>query len=561
MNNRPLYFVWGPAELGPAYRNDEQTNDRIVLSAEGEVFGWDYRTGLNYGVSKRDTRAGSGYILYSKALEGFDKGILNPFGLQDEAGRNYLDSINMRDYTYRLNKAYNQSIDVTLSRELWDLPGGAMTLAVAGELRRDSARVFGAPLDFVAKNANGSYAIDASGNITKHDLVGETPSGVDKKLKRDISSLLFEVEAPITSTFSLNGAVRADHYDDLKQTTVNPKLAARWQPMQNLVLRSSLSTGFRAPSIMDIQNPTPEVRTMEMDDPVLCPSRNPTIANTGTPVAGFTADQVCNVQTAYWTKSPNNDFLKPEKSRGYSVGMAIEPVKNLSISLDVWGLHLRDQLGAVAIAEIQQNPGKYQEQIIRKADGTIDHIIASQANRGETKIRGVDLAVSYRFPWKTYGTWDAKLDGTYYDRYDFTSEAGGEWLSNIGIVTNDGRYGSAGPNAGLAGLPQINFRWKHTASLGWRQGVWRAQVSQRYSTSLEDVTPRAGSAINKIKAYSQWNLTTGYTGFKNITLGFGVNNIGDVNPPLVSNTLYAGYLTSIADVQGRSYKFTAEYKF
>jgi iron complex outermembrane receptor protein len=561
MNNRTIYFVWGPAELGPAYRNDEQTSDRIVLSAEGEVAGWDYRAGVNYGVSKRDTRAGSGYILYSKAQEGFDKGILNPFGLQDEAGREYLSSIDMKDYTYRLNKAYNQSVDLTLSRQLWDLPGGPLTLAVFGELRRDSARVYGAPLDFVARNASGGYAIDASGTVTKHDLIGETPQGVDKKLKRDIASLLFEVEAPITSTFSINGAVRADHYDDLKQTTVNPKLAARWQPMQNLVLRGSLSTGFRAPSIMDIQNPTPEVRTTAMDDPVLCPSAQPTVTNTGTPVAGYTRDQVCDVQTNYWTKSPNNTFLKPEKSRGYSFGAAFEPVKNLAVALDVWGLTLRDQLGAVALAEIQQNPAKYQTQIVRGADGLIDYIIASQANRGETTIRGVDLSTSYRLPWNTYGTWDLKLDGTYYDKYEFTSEAGGQVLKNIGIVTNDGRYGSAGPNAGLAGLPQINPRWKHTASVAWKSGVWRAQLSQRYNTSLTDITPRAGSSLTKVKAYSQWNLTTGYTGFENITLGFAVNNLTDKNPPLIANNLWNGYLTSLADIQGRSYKLTAEYKF
>ena len=227
----------------------------------------------------------------------------------------------------------------------------------------------------------------------------------------------------------------------------------------------------------------------------------------------------------------------------------------------MWGLHLRDQLGAVAIAEIQQNPGKYSQQILRGTDGLIDHIVASQANRGETKIRGVDISGSYRLPWSTYGNWDVKMDGTYYDRYDFTAEAGGEWLENIGIVTNDGRFGGAGPNSGLSGMPQINPRWKHTASVGWRMGVWRAQLSQRYNTSLEDKSPRAGSVLTKVKAYSQWNLTTGYTGFKNVSLSFGINNLMDVNPPVIANTLYTGYLTSLADIQGRSYKVSAEYKF
>lgn len=562
LNNRAIYFQWGPGELGPAYRNDEQTNDRIVLSAEGEVLGWDYRAGLNYGESKRDTRVGEGYILYSKTQEGFDKGILNPFGPQDAAGVEYLKSIQALDYTYRLNKAFNQSVDVTLSKGLWELPGGPLTLAVAGELRRDGAQTFNAPRDYVLKKADGSYNIDASGNVVQTDLVGETPQGVAKKIHRTIASLLMEAEAPITDKFLLNAAVRADRYGDLKQTTINPKLAARWQPIQQLVLRSNVNTGFRAPSIIDIQNPTPEVRNQLMDDPVLCPSTQPLVPGTGTPKAGYTFDQVCNVATNYWTKSPNNDFLKPEKSRGFSFGFGLEPMKDLSFTVDYWGLKLRDVLGAVTITEIQQNPAKYEVNFVRSADGLIDHIVASQANRGQTRIRGLDLSASYRFPKTSFGTFDAKLDGTYTDKYEFQSEKNGPWLSNVGIITNDGRYGSAGPNSGLAGLPQINPRWKHTASVTYTNGPWGATLSQRYNTGVTDITPRVGSTLTKVEAYQQYNLNVRYTGIKNATISLGINNLTEEWPPLTSNSLYSGgYVTSLADMLGRVYRLSVEYKF
>jgi len=562
MNNRTVYFQWGPAELGPAYRNDEQSNDRIVLSAEGDVLGWDYRVGLNYGRSERDTRAGEGYILYSKAQAGFDQGILNPFGLQDAAGQAYLRDIQASDYTYRLNKAFNQSVDATLSKGIRTLGGGDLTLAVSGELRRDSARTYDAPRDYVLRRADGSYNIDAAGNVVQTDLVGETPSGVAKKLHRDIASLLMEIDAPITPTFLLNAAVRADRYQDLKTTTVNPKLAARWQPLQDLVLRGSLSTGFRAPSIMDIQNPTPEVRTQNMDDPVLCPSPQPTVADTGNPVGGYTRDQVCNVLTSYWTKTPNNDFLKPEKSRGFSFGFGYEPIKNLSLTVDYWGIKLTDVLGAVAIAEIQQNPGKYDNLIVRNADGAIDHIVASQANRGKSRMRGADLSLAYRFPATRVGSFSAKLDGTWYQKYEFQAEKDGPWLSNVGVITNDGRYGSAGPNAGLAGLPQINPRWKHTASVTWNTGPWSTTLSQRYNTGLTDLTPRTGSTMTKVDAYSQFNLNVRYTGIRNVTLTAGVNNLTNEWPPITADSVYSGgYITSLADMMGRVYRLSAEYKF
>ena len=562
LNNRTVFFQWGPGELGPAYRNDEQTNERIVLTAGGAVLGWDYRAGLNYGSSKRDTRAGEGYIQYSKAQEGFNNGTLNPFGAQDEAGVAYLRSIEANDYTYRLNKAFNQSVDVTITRPLWTMGGGDVVLAVSGELRRDSARTFNAPLDYVLRKADGSYNIDAAGTVVQSDLVGEVPTGVAKKLSRDISSLMLELDVPITETLLVNAGVRADRYKDLDKSTVNPKVAVRWQPVSALVLRGSVSSGFRAPSIMDIQNPTPEVRTQLMDDPVLCPSSQPTVADTGTPAAGYTREQVCNVLTSYWTKSPNNTFLKPEKSRGFSYGFALEPMKNLSLTLDYWGLHLRDVLGAVAIQEIQQNPVKYGENFVRASDGTINYIIASQANRGQSRIRGADLSVRYRFPKASFGTVDAQLDGTWYHKYEFQGEKDGVWLKNVGVVTNDGRYGSAGPNSGLAGLPQINPRWKHTASIGYNYGDWRATLSQRYSSSLTDLTPRTGSTLTKVEAYSQFNVNVKYTGIKNTTLSAGINNITEEYPPLTANSLYSGgYITSIADMMGRVFRVSAEYKF
>ncbi|MFT7724710.1 MAG: TonB-dependent receptor [Roseateles sp.] len=559
MSDRTIYFQWGPAELGSAYRNDEQINDRLVLSAEGSVWNWDYRVGLNYGHSQRDTRTGGGYILYSKAQEGFTKGILNPFGLQDAEGLAYLQSIELRDYTYRFNEAFNKAVDATLTRELMDLGGGPLTLAVSGELRRDEARVRAAPLDHVAKLANGNYNVSSAGVVLKDDIVGENPAGVASTLHRDIKSAVIELDAPLTKAWSVNGAVRSDTYSDLKTTTVNPKLSVRFQPTAELMLRASANTGFRAPSIMDIQNPTPEVRVVTMDDPVLCPSATPLTTNTGTPVSGFTADQVCNVGVNVWTKSPDNSHLKPEESKGWSVGGAFEPVKGLLVTVDYWGIRIGGVLGALSYAEVQSAPAKYAANILRKADGTIDHIVASQGNRGDMSMRGLDVAATYQLKTGSWGSFNFKLDGTYYDKYAFSVEKGGQVYDNIGILNNDGVYTVS--NLGLATTQQIIYRWKHTAAVAWRLGNWSTQLSQRYSSGLTDQTPRAGSSYTSIKAYKQYNLNAAYTGFKNLKLNFGINNLTDVNPSLTANTRYEGYLTSNADILGRSFRFSAEYTF
>jgi iron complex outermembrane receptor protein len=201
---------------------------------------------------------------------------------------------------------------------------------------------------------------------------------------------------------------------------------------------------------------------------------------------------------------------------------------------------------------------------VRSSNGLIDHIVASQANRGQTRIRGADVTASYTFPTTSYGKFNTQLDGSWYHKNEFQSEKDGVWLSNVGIITNDGRFGGAGPNSGLAGMPQLNPRWKHTLSFGYEYGPWKATLSQRYNTGFTDLTPRVGSnpALAKVDAYSQFNINAKYSGFKGLTLSAGINNITQEWPPLTANTIYGGgYITSLSDMLGRVYRVSAEYKF
>ncbi len=43
-------------------------------------------------------------------------------------------------------------------------------------------------------------------------------------------------------------AARFDYFDDFG-TTINPKLAVRYQPVNAVMLRSSVGTGFKAPDL------------------------------------------------------------------------------------------------------------------------------------------------------------------------------------------------------------------------------------------------------------------------------------------------------------------------
>ena len=98
-----------------------------------------------------------------------------------------------------------------------------------------------------------------------------------------------EVELPVTQTLSFNVAARSDKYEDLNKTTVNPKVAVRWQPMKSLMLRASANTGFRAPALPEIYSKETERTAIgTFDDPILCPQTNGVDA----PAPGYTIEQV-----------------------------------------------------------------------------------------------------------------------------------------------------------------------------------------------------------------------------------------------------------------------------
>ena len=65
-----------------------------------------------------------------------------------------------------------------------------------------------------------------------------------------------------------------------------------------------------------------------------------------------------------------------------------------------------------------------------------------------------------------------------------------------------------------------------------------------------------------INSYKVWNLTTTYSGFKNISVTAGITNLFNVNPPVTNSSLYNfGYLSSAASPIGRAYNVRATYTF
>ncbi len=104
----------------------------------------------------------------------------------------------------------------------------------------------------IFRDSAGNPILDGDGKEqlipgSSQGFPGYSPlNAVDKN--RSNLSLYADTEFDITKSFMLSGAVRYEKYSDFG-STINGKLASRLKLANNINLRGSLSTGFRAPSL------------------------------------------------------------------------------------------------------------------------------------------------------------------------------------------------------------------------------------------------------------------------------------------------------------------------
>jgi iron complex outermembrane receptor protein len=536
LTNQPLFVTWSVADLGLAATKDVQVNQRFAASDEGRIGNWDYKAGLVYGVSTRKNYYKDGYVTGAGLNAGIANGSLNPFGLQDAAGLAYLESISVDGAMNRTSKSTFAGIDVSASRSLMQLGGGSLALAIGADLHRDTTQDERLPIVNTVTYANAAAARGQGA--------------------RNVSALYAELDIPVTKNLTFNLAARDDYFSDFGNT-FNPKASFRYEPMKTLMFRGSANTGFRAPTLFDRYG----YRTAgangltagRWDDPLLCPGGKPGIAGTGTAAPGRVASEVCNAQLPRQVGS--NPELQPEKSKGWTLGVVMEPVKNATLSLDYWNIRMEDMLANLPEQAIFLNPTKYADLFIRNPDGSLNYVKNITMNLGGQKAAGIDISAGYTFPKTSFGTFKTELDGTWLTQFDNQLERDSAFESNVG------RFGLAS-NGTTSSFPIITYRWKHTLKFAWNRGDMGAQLTQNYNSSYEDQNLVAAQYHRRIEPYRVWNLTASYNGIPHVGLTAGITNLTDERPPITNHSGYTyGYLSSAASPIGRAFNLRATYTF
>lgn len=457
---------------------------------------------------------------------------------------------------------------------------------ISGEVAKWGDRSIGAALGGELRHEK--FEINPTANLLAGDIVGN--GSATANAKRMTGAAFAEINVPVTKTFEVVGAARVDKYEDF-DAHVSPKLAFRWEANKQLLVRGTVESGFRAPNLTESAQSSKFSFSNGVTDPRRCPqalslardlraradglgSNDPNNALLNARADAVEGDECA---AGVFSNVRNNPDLAPETSRSATLGLVFEPVKGYSVAVDYWRIERKDEIGLkstddLLAAEADQAPG-----VIERATLANDKTFsaAEQAQYGvttgplvgtsgmfenvsKTKTSGVDVTGSARFR-TAYGRVNVDANATYLLDLRYFSSTLGSYGDNLA-----GRYAAPKVVANTTvSLDSGNFSNALRASFNSSTQMRGDFYDETYTT--EGCAARGWTESEcRVGSYVRWDYTTAYRGFKGWTLTAHVRNIFDHRPALDLREFSSngGVIPqSTADVQGRSLRLTAEYRF
>jgi iron complex outermembrane recepter protein len=559
--NPSFSYRWRCIECGPREINTNTKTNRVALGIDGPIAdGWDYRAGFSYATSESRSRLGSGYYFRGTTATGAadpnapiapgatQPGIigvlnsqrLNPFlfagQTQSAQALAMLQAVSAEGVVLYGGKYTVRQFDASVSGELFELPGGMVQLAAGVDQREEKYRFNGD-----ARSAAQRPVIIAAPFDDGNALLG---------VSRTIKAAYAEVLIPLFEGFELSAAARIDDYEGFGSTT-NPKISAKYRPVDWLMFRGSYNTGFRAPGFNQIFNGRTEAlyTGRGFADPETC----------ATPLAPSPTTPGCAVVTAVNIINGGQPDLGPETSDQATLGVVFEPSNNFSASLDWWMVNRSGTIQVLTIDQLLTNYDAVQERFIRDGSGNLTAIENTWVNAGETKTQGLEVTLRGKME-ALGGQFSAGLDGTYLLKKKEKVIPTAPFDDRIGIFTFAGDLG---------------LRWKHSAFISYNRDKWTATLSQIYRSGYDNqkLPGVASGAINppdfneRVNDYFLYNASISYEGLlKNTTITLGVRNVFNTNPPFAityDSNFGSGssWEPRVADPRGRSFTLLWDFKF
>jgi iron complex outermembrane receptor protein len=524
--------------------SDEQ---RLLAGLQGVLRGWDYDAAWSRATSKASDNYIDGYVRESAIRAAIATGLVDVFSVAPltPQAQAMIDAAKIRE-KIRDSDSSVTAIGARASREIAQLRSGAMALAVGFDHRKE---------EIEERPQEVLYTGDILGGG------GSLPPTT--QASRTTDSAFAELGVPLVRNVEAQLAVRYDRFSDFGSTT-NPKVALRWTPRKDLLVRASYGTGFRAPTLSDLFLPPANSFDSGPPDPARCPGGNPT--------GPYVDPDVECIDGEFRVRVGGSPAAKPEKSRQWSAGAIFEPLAGDSVGVDFWTIRRRSSLQLVSRDAVfnvfaASDPVTAGGRIVRQprlADGScagdadglptpagtpcaIDYVLALIENLGNYDTSGLDLSATFRLKHPRLGTFTLHGEGTYFLRYHYQLTPGGEYHDNVGLASTD--------NGAIS-------RWRHTVMAEWRRGPWGASLGHNFVLGYRD-EDREGAPPRRVASFETWDLQGTWEGWKGLKLAAGVRNLFDRDPPASrqANTFQVGYDARYYDPRGRILYASLRYAF
>lgn len=389
-----------------------------------------------------------------------------------------------------------------------DLLAGT-NIAFGAEYRVETYDIVAGEQPSYAQYTASGQAITLASQVPSKDFFGASRPGGSQvfpgfapsnELSRGRSSVAgyLDIESDITESFLLSFATRYEDYSDFG-STLNFKLATRIKAGDNTNVRAAFNTGFRAPSLHQLNfNSTSTI-----------------FDNLGNPqeVGTFANDS----RAAKLLGIPQ---LKQETSKSISLGFTTKiPDANLTLTIDGYWVGIDDR---VVYTGQFQGPGTGTEldNLLKQANASAASFFA---NAIDTESKGLDVVITHNASLGTSAKLKTDLSGT----FSKTKKVGDIKASQV--LINAGKVGTYFPEDSRVYLEQAVPRTKVNLSNSlttdkfniFLRNVWFGEVT-------EATTTVANQQVFGSKLVT--DLSFGYQLSESTTITIGANNLFDIYP-------------------------------
>jgi iron complex outermembrane receptor protein len=240
---------------------------------------------------------------------------------------------------------------------------GGLNAAFGFEYRAENYKIFaGEPGSYI--DADG---LGVGGNAGSQGFPGFQPGDAADR-NRHSSAAYLDFEADLTARTKLQAALRHERYSDFGSTTT-AKLAGSFRVTDDVLLRASTSTGFRAPSLQQVY-----------------------FSSTFTDfISGVPMDVVLAPNGGKVANAAGIPQLKEEKSKSYTLGLTWSPTQSMSLTADLYRIDID---GRIVLS------GRFDADNYPALGATLQSLGVGQAqffvNSVDTRTQGLDLTASHR---------------------------------------------------------------------------------------------------------------------------------------------------------------------